>query len=114
MEKNIAYKQLIRKANTLFGEVSNKLSELTTLEKKIRHDYIQKDYHEQILSINASIPIENLMGYLKYQKSILDNQIKFDNKQKEISALIILVLLYAFKVMDKSIEDPNFDLMMTV
>lgn len=110
MEKNIAYSKLLRKANLLFDDANNKLSELIILNKKIKQDDIQKDYHEQILSINANVPTEDLTSYLHYQKSILENQVKFNNKLKELSSIINIVLLYCLQIMNLSIEDSEIDL----
>ena len=111
MDKNIAYRKLLNQANTFLEQASHILLRMKLLKVKIRQENIQKDYHEQMLSINSNLPIENLSGYLQEQNSILNNQILYDKKLKELSSLISLVLLYSLQVMNNSIDDSEIDLM---
>jgi len=107
MDKNIKCRQLLRRASNILEDATNKLSELIILNKKIKQDIIEKDYHEQILSINAIVPTENLVSYLHYQKAIIEYQKRYDEKLKEISLLVSMVFLYSLQVMNLSIDDLN-------
>ena len=111
MDKNIRYRMLLRKANDLLDDATEKLSDLIILRKKIKQYSIEKDYHEQILSINSNVPSENLVSYFYYQKSISDNKKKYEEKLKEISTLVSMVLMNTLHIMNYSTnENNNIDL----
>lgn len=110
MEKNIAYSNLLSKADIMLDDAVAKLSDLIILNKKIKQDNIQKDYHEQILSINANVPTADLSSYLHFMNSILQKQLQFDIKLKELSSIVNTVLLYCLQVMNYSIDDVTINL----
>ncbi len=107
MDNNIKSTQLLRRANNFVDDATNKLSELIILNKKLKQDSIEKDYHEQILSINANVPTENLVSFLHYQKAIIEHQKRYNEKLKEISLLVSMVFLYSLQVMNLSLDDHN-------
>lgn len=110
MDKNLAYRRSLQEAGKFLAQANHCLLELKLLKVNIRQDNVQKDYYEQILSINTNVSTENLSGYLQGQKSILQTQMKFDNKIRELSSLISFALIYALEVMDDSIDNSEIDL----